>query len=57
MIILSTNIKNVNSIIDIKTRNELAYYDNDIMKLNENLYFNFKNKRFYLQKPNQELLY
>lgn len=53
---IRTNIKNVNSIVDIKTRNELTYYDNDIMKLNENLYFNFKNNRFYLQKPNQELL-
>lgn len=53
---VSTNIKNINSIVDIKTRNELTYYDNDIIKLNNNLYFNFKNSRFYLQKPNQELL-
>ena len=53
---ISINIKNVDKIIDINTKNKLVYYDNDILKLNNNLYFNFKNNRFYLQKPNQEYL-
>ena len=53
---ISINIKNVDTIIDINTKNKLVYYDNNILKLNNNLYFNFKNNRFYLQKPNQEYL-
>lgn len=51
---MSYNINEATNIDNIKTRNNISFYHNDILKLNENLYFNLQNNRFYLQRPNKE---